>query len=212
MKIKWIGHASFLITDSFGKKIVIDPFDASVGYELYEGDADIVTLSHHHHDHDYTELIKGNPTIIDQAGSYNEQGINFVGIPSYHDKQQGAKRGKNVIFVYTIDGYKVCHLGDLGYELSDDEIKNIGDIDVLMIPVGGVYTIDAQEAAKLALRINGRYIIPMHYKTDDLKIGLSGVDEFINAIGIEPEYENSNFINITGKFDFNNKLIILNYK
>lgn len=212
MKIKWLGHASFLITDSFGKKIVIDPFDASVGYELYEGDADIVTLSHHHHDHDYTELINGNPTIIDQTGSYNEQGISFVGIPSYHDKQQGAKRGKNVIFVFTIDGYKVCHLGDLGYELSDDEIKTIGDIDVLMIPVGGVYTIDAQEAAKLALKINSRYIIPMHYKTDDLKIGLSGVDEFINAIGIEPEYENSNSINITGKLDFNNKLMILNYK
>jgi len=120
MKIKWFGHACFLITDSKGKTVLTDPFDESVGYKVYDGAADLVTLSHHHHDHDNTADVKGDPIIIDQPGEFNELGIKFRGIPSFHDKKNGAERGKNILFVFDIDGYKVCHLGDLGHELSDN--------------------------------------------------------------------------------------------
>jgi len=211
MKIKWLGHACFLITDSNGKKILTDPFDKSVGYDLYEGDADLVTVSHHHHDHDYVSGVKENPVIIDEAGTYKKCGIEFEGIPSYHDKNQGADRGKNIIFVFNVDGYKICHLGDLGYELSDDEISKLRNVDILLIPVGGKYTIDANEAARVALSINSHVVIPMHYKTPALGIALAGTEEFVSAMD-NAEYVDSNTLKIEGKLDGYNKVKVLGYK
>ena len=183
MEIKCIGHACFLLTDNVGTKILLDPFDPNVGYKVYDEDADIITVSHHHRDHDYTEIVKGDPYIIDKEGTYDLHNISFRGIPSFHDKDNGAKRGKNTIFIFNIDGYKICHLGDLGYVLSDEEVKNIGEVNVLMIPVGGFYTIDAKEAAQVSLKINSNYIIPMHYKKSAADLPITGVDLFINEMG-----------------------------
>ncbi len=211
MEIKWLGHACFLITDSNDTKILIDPFDKSVGYETFEGDADLITISHHHHDHDYVEGVKGNPVVIDDVGTFNKCGIEFEGIQSYHDKNKGADRGNNIIFVFNVDGYKICHLGDLGYELSNDEIRNIGNVDVLLIPVGGKYTIDFAEAARVALSINSHYVIPMHYKTDALNIPLAGVEDFTKAMS-NSEYIKSNSIKIQGKLKGYNQVKILDYK
>src|SRR5659263_93675 len=110
MKIKYLGHSSFLLTDSKGRRVLMDPFDNSVGYNLYKGEADIVTISHHHFDHDYIEGVKGNPEIIDKVGFFQVKDINIVGLPSYHDKMKGVKRGNNTIFIIEVDGYRVCHL------------------------------------------------------------------------------------------------------
>lgn len=182
MNITWLGHSSFLIKDSKGRLILTDPFNDQVGYETYKNTADFVTISHSHFDHSYTDEIKGNPKIINKVGTYNFDNLNIIGLPSYHDKQSGVIRGKNTIFIIEVDGYRICHLGDIGYILSDDEVNALGAIDILLIPVGGNFTIDGMEAKKLCEKVNSHIIIPMHYKTPSLNFPISGVENFIKAI------------------------------
>lgn len=207
MEITWLGHASFLIKDSKGRKLLTDPFDKSVGYQTFHEEVDLVSISHHHFDHDYIKELKGNPEIIDKAGLFYLCDIPIEGIPSYHDNSQGSKRGENIIFTFEMDGYKICHLGDLGHELSQDYITKLGNIDILLIPVGGNYTIDGKEAANIAKLINSRIIIPMHYKTPSLAFPLDGVETFITSmkngerindctLGIEGEIEGRNVVKI----------------
>jgi L-ascorbate metabolism protein UlaG (beta-lactamase superfamily) len=198
MKIKWLGHSSFLLTDSKGRKLLIDPFDSSVGYEVYEGEADIITISHHHFDHDFIKKVKGHPEIIDKVGFFMPRDINIVGLPSYHDKVKGAKRGNNVIFIIEMDGYRICHLGDLGHELSDVDLDKIGHVDVLMIPVGGNYTLDGKEASDVAKSINSHIVLPMHYKTSFTKLPIEGVEDFIINMG-NGERMNSSTLDLKDK-------------
>lgn len=179
MQITWLGHSCFLIEDSKGRKLLTDPFDGSVGYKVFENSADIVTISHHHFDHDYVEKIKGSPKIIDKVGLFNVCDIDISGIASYHDKMKGEKRGENIIFTFKMDGYKLCHLGDLGYILTDEDLQKIGTIDILFIPVGGNYTIDGKEAAVVAKLLNSHIVIPMHFKTSATKLPLEGAEHFI---------------------------------
>lgn len=179
MQITWFGQSCFLIKSDDGVTILTDPFDSKLGYKPYTGFADIVTISHHHFDHDCTKNLSGATKIIDDTGSFNFKTIKIEGIPSYHDKVKGAARGKNTIYVFEIDNLKVCHLGDLGCILSDDEVKLLKDIDVLLIPVGGNFTIDGREAAKICSKIQSKIVIPMHYKTSLISFPFDGVDKFI---------------------------------
>jgi len=179
MVITWLGHSSFLIEGSSGKKIITDPFNGTVGYKLYESDADVVTISHNHFDHNYTEKIKGNPRIISVIGSFDLEDIKIKGIKSYHDNVMGSKRGDNIIYIIEMDGYRLCHLGDLGYVLDSAAIKELGLIDVLFIPVGGNYTLDNQEASELAKLIKSHIVIPMHYKTTFISFPISGMENFL---------------------------------
>jgi len=182
MEIIWLGHSSFLIKDSNGKTIITDPFDDSVGYNIYSDIADIVTVSHPHFDHNYTEKIQGNPTIINTVGTFNIDGIIITGIPSFHDKMKGSKRGSNNIYIMEVDNYRICHLGDLGHLLSSDDIDKLGSIDILLIPVGGNFTIDGKEAAEVAKAINSHIVIPMHFKTPALSFPLDGVEPFLTSM------------------------------
>ncbi|MCY6484985.1 MBL fold metallo-hydrolase [Clostridium aestuarii] len=208
MEITWLGHASFLIEDSKGRKILTDPYDNSIGYKIFEGKADVVTISHHHFDHDYIKNIKGNPEILDKVGLFYACDIPIEGIPSYHDHSKGTKRGENIIFVLEIDGYKICHLGDLGHELSVEDINKIGDIDVLLIPIGGIYTIDAKEASIVSNAINSHIIIPMHYKVPSLSFDLNKIEDFIETME-NTERLNSSTLKIEGKLKDRNKVKIL---
>lgn len=208
MEITWLGHSSFLIKDSKGKKILTDPFDDSVGYKIYEDESDLVTISHHHFDHSYTDSIKNNPEVIDKVGSFFTCGIEIKGIPSYHDHCKGAKRGENTIYIITIDGYKICHLGDLGHELSKEDLDKIGDVDILLIPVGGNFTIDGKEAASIAKKINSHIVIPMHFKTPYLTFDLDGVETFITNMK-NGERLNNSTLKIEGKLEDNNTVKIL---
>jgi L-ascorbate metabolism protein UlaG (beta-lactamase superfamily) len=210
MEITWLGHSSFLIVDSLGKKIITDPFDNSVGYDLYQDNADIVTISHHHFDHDYLGSIKGNPKVFDKAGHYNVNGITIEGIPSYHDKIQGSKRGDNIIFIITMDGYRLCHLGDLGHLLSKRDLEKLNDIDVLFIPVGGNFTINSEEASIVAKSINSHIIIPMHYKTEKVKFPLEGLENFITYMK-SGEKINSTTLQILSKSESTNVVKLLDY-
>lgn len=213
MKITWLGHSSFLIEDSKGRKILTDPFDETVGYKTFNGDVDVVTISHRHFDHDYTKNLDLSKThILDKVGMFNICDIPITGFPSFHDEVKGTKRGENTIYIINVDGYKICHLGDLGHILNKDEIASLGNIDILLIPVGGNYTIDAKEASELTKFLKSHIIIPMHYKTPALSFPLDGVENFLTFMK-NVKKSNDNFMNITGDIsDMNNEVFILNYK
>ncbi|MBZ9684951.1 MBL fold metallo-hydrolase [Clostridium estertheticum] len=210
MEITWLGHSSFLLQDSKGRKLLTDPFDATIGYEIYKGSPDIVTISHQHFDHNYTKELNGNYKIIDKIGMFYLCDIPIKGTPSYHDKNKGAKRGDNIIFTFKMDEYTLCHLGDLGHLLSDDDIDAIGTVDILFIPVGGNYTLNGKEAAEVTKRINPKIVIPMHYKTSLVTFPLDGVETFLmymkNATKID-----SNKLLINDEIRDSMSVKILNY-
>lgn len=177
MLIEWIGHASFRITMNDKTSVVTDPFDETVGYAMPKQAADIVTISHDHFDHNDMDALKAQ-TVLKSAGHFPGK-VTVTGYPSFHDAVKGAQRGGNVMFLCEGDGMRVLHLGDLGHDLSDDEITAFGKIDVLLIPVGGIYTLDAHQAAALARRIGARVTVPMHYKTPQLTFELGSVTPFV---------------------------------
>ena len=181
MKLKWLGHACFLITSETGLRIITDPYGTGQGikYAPIKETADIVTVSHDHFDHNAVSSIAGKPEIIKGSGIRNVKGIQFKGIASYHDESSGKQRGTNTIFCFSLDRIKICHLGDLGHLLSVEQIKEIGDVDLLLVPVGGYYTIDAKVATQIYTELNPKVAVPMHYKTHKLEFPITGVDDFL---------------------------------
>jgi L-ascorbate metabolism protein UlaG (beta-lactamase superfamily) len=149
-----------------------------VGYRAVEEAVDVVTISHDHADHNYIQGLRGNPKVVTGVGSREEAGISFQGIASFHDKRQGKDRGVNTIFRWEMDGLAICHLGDLGHSLSSDHRAEIGRVDILLVPVGGFFTIDAQEAAALVDELNPSLVIPMHFKTEVLGFPVAKVEDF----------------------------------
>ena len=181
MKIKWLGHAAFLITSNANIRIITDPYQSGGGikYSPITEEADYVTISHEHSDHNYTDSIRGNAVIIRGVGTHQKEHFTFKGFASFHDDRNGRLRGENTIFCFNIDDIKICHLGDLGHLLFEDKIEEIGEVDVLLIPVGGTYTIDANQATELCKKINPKIIIPMHFKTPKLDFPITDVRAFI---------------------------------
>lgn len=184
MKVKWNGHASFTITSDNGTRITTDPyepggFDGALAYGPIPDEPDIVVISHEHADHNHLEGLKGNPEVVKSAGTY--KGIEFKMVPVKHDRAGGSERGDNNIFIFTVDGVTLCHLGDLGHTLSDDEIRSIGKVDVLFIPVGGYFTIDPNEATSVIKQLDARLVIPMHFKTEKCNFPISQIDDFIHG-------------------------------
>lgn len=183
MKVKWLGHASFLITSDQGTRIITDPY--TVGGGIFYGEikesADIVLVSHGHGDHNNATAVKGNPQVVKEAGSKAVKGIDIKGIASYHDASGGSQRGPNVIFCFTVDGMRLCHLGDLGHPLSEPQVAEIGKVDVLLIPVGGFFTIDAAMATQVADKLKPKVVIPMHYKTEKCGYPIATADDFLKG-------------------------------
>ena len=186
MKIKWYGHASFLITSDAGVRIITDPYepgayDGGIAYKPIDDAADIVTVSHDHADHNYVQGIKGSPVVVKGLGSHEAKGISFEGHATFHDPSQGKERGENTMFVFTVDGVTVCHAGDLGHLLTEKDARALGPIDVLLLPIGGVYTLDPKEATEVANFLAPKILIPMHYKTPACGFPLAGVEEFLEG-------------------------------
>ena len=183
MKLKWLGHSCFLITSETGLRIITDPYDTvqGVNYEPVKETAEIVTTSHDHFDHNAVSSVAGKPELIKNMGDKNVKGVQFKGIATYHDEAGGKQRGTNTIFCFSVDGVKICHLGDLGHSLSSEQIKEIGDVDLLLIPVGGYFTIDAKVATQICDKLKPKAIVPMHYKTAKLDFPVSGVDDFMKG-------------------------------
>jgi L-ascorbate metabolism protein UlaG (beta-lactamase superfamily) len=182
MKIRWYGHACFLFTSKDGIKVLTDPFDNSVGYPIPDVEPNIVTTSHEHFDHNAVNLLKGKFTTLKGKVEKEELGIKIKSISSYHDESLGSKRGENYIFVFTIDEITIAHLGDLGHILTKEDVEKLGKIDILCIPVGGIYTVDAKQAVEIVEKVNPKIVIPMHYKTSHLKFDLAPVDNFLSLI------------------------------
>jgi L-ascorbate metabolism protein UlaG (beta-lactamase superfamily) len=183
MKIKWIGHSCFLITAKSGLKIITDPYSPGGGvqYEPVTDSADIVTVSHEHHDHNAVSEVKGNPKIVKGPGEHLVEGITISGLACHHDDMSGEQRGDNTIFCFTLDEVRICHSGDLGHRLSPEQLKEIGNVDVLLIPVGGYFTIDAKVATEVCNDLAPGIVIPMHYKTSKLAFPVVGVDDFLKG-------------------------------
>jgi len=183
VKIQWLGHACFLITSQSGVRVLSDPFDDSVGYPLPAVEADIVTISHHHFDHNNLSVVKGDFTVFDAPGQFSAMGIDILGIATFHDDQQGAQRGNNTVYRLTVDGLNVVHLGDLGHPLSAEQRDSLGQVDVLLTPVGGHFTIDSQQAIDLMRALKPALTIPMHFKTDVCDFPIQPVNAFLDQAG-----------------------------
>ena len=192
MQIFWQGQSCFQINTTPGKNnqinIVIDPFDESVGFKVPNLQADIVLITHNHPDHNNAKAVKGPggqaPFLISNPGEYEIREVYVQGIPAWHDEVLGKERGPVTIYTIDTEDLRVCHLGDLGQkELTDEQLEKIGEVDILMIPVGGKYTIAAKEAIKVMAQIEPRITIPMHYRIPKLKVNLDGVEEFLKTLG-----------------------------
>lgn len=183
MNIKWLGHSSFLITSPTAT-LITDPYDSdkygdSLTYAPIDETADVVTLSHHHADHGNADAVRGEPIIVSTPGPHQAAGLNINGVPVFHDTQGGAQRGDVVAFIISDGDITVCHLGDLGHELTAQQAEAVGQIDVLLIPVGGYFTIDAAAATRVWQQLSPRVTIPMHFRNDKCHFQIETVEPFL---------------------------------
>jgi len=192
LTIEWLGHSSFLLSSASGTKILLDPYtpSAMVDYPTRKVDADVVIMSHLHSDHNNHDMARGKPEVIPglkNNGDWNivqktVSGVKIETVPTFHYSEDSDKgRGKNSVIVMTMDGKRVVHLGDLGHVLTDEQKSRIGKVDILLVPVGGEYTIGPKEAHMVIEQLEPRVIIPMHYKTEKVVLPLAGVDDFLEG-------------------------------
>ncbi|OGN28291.1 MAG: hypothetical protein A2941_01960 [Candidatus Yanofskybacteria bacterium RIFCSPLOWO2_01_FULL_49_17] len=198
MMITWFGQSCFRIEAKEGS-ILTDPFSKDIGLKPPRIKDDIITVSHQHFDHNNVGEANPEAFIIQNPGEYEKQGIAVRGIASFHDNKQGVERGPNTIYVFKAEDMTVAHLGDLGHVLTDAQIEAVGDVDMVLIPVGGTYTIDAKTAAQVIGQIEPKIIVPMHYKVPGLNVDLDGPEKFIKEMGLTPEK--------TDKFKITKKLL-----
>lgn len=186
MKIKWYGHAAFRITTQSGIRIIVDPYQSgayggALSYGRIEDEADIVLTSHDHDDHNYVKDIKGKYELIKSEGQREIRGVKINAIPTFHDPVSGKERGRNLMFLIEADNLRVLHVGDLGHTLSKDKVELLGRVDILLLPVGGYYTIDAKEATKVMESLNPKITIPMHFKTEKCGFPIADVKAFLEG-------------------------------
>ena len=192
-KIYWAGQSCFQISVSNSRdheaNIVIDPFsEEATGLKLPNLSDDILLVTHNHKDHNNVKDVKGTPFLVQGPGEYEVKGVFIQGIPSFHDDKEGKEKGQNTIYIIEAEDMRFCHLGDLGQkQLKDEQLEKIDSVDVLMIPVGGEYTIDSTSAQKIISQIEPKIVIPMHYALPKLKFKLDEVSKFLKTMGKKDE-------------------------
>ncbi len=184
MEISWLGHSCFRIKGNRAT-VIADPYSPDLGYSLGNPAANIVTVSHQHAGHSYVQGIDGDPKLVTGPGEYEISGVLIIGITAFHDDEEGIKRGKNTAYLMEVDEVSVCHLGDLGHVPTNELVEEIENVDVLLIPVGGVSTINASLAAEVVRQCAPRVVVPMHYKTEALNRELEPVDRFLKEMGVK---------------------------
>lgn len=193
MLIQYYGHSCFkLVTKPGGRAteditLFFDPFDKETGLKPPQGQADVVFVSHDHHDHNNVGALKGSPVIIETPGEYAVKGINVVGVDAFHDATNGEERGRTTIYILEVEDLKICHLGDLGSDLTSKQLEEIDGVDVLFIPIGGKYTIDGKKATELIKKIEPAIVIPMHYKMSGSTVEIEDESRFCNEMGNCPQ-------------------------
>ncbi|MCL5109809.1 MAG: MBL fold metallo-hydrolase [Chloroflexi bacterium] len=184
MEITWLGHSCFRLR---GKNVTIvtDPYEDRIGYRLGRVSADIVTVSHNHYDHNNVSAVGGNPRVIKGPGEYEIGGIFITGVQTFHDAESGGKRGPNTAYLIDMDDLVTCHLGDLGHALTAQQVEDMSNVDILLVPVGGSVTITATQAAEVISLIEPRIVIPMHYRTEGLQLEIDPLERFARAMGLK---------------------------
>lgn len=216
MKIQWLGHASFKVSNSEGQVIVHDPYYGIGQYKLPARlDADVVLSSHQHGDHNYTAGITSEFEYITSLGTIETSVTTITGIASFHDQTAGSERGDNIIYTYCLEGLKIAHMGDLGHKLTAKQVELLGDIDILLIPCGGTYTLDGEMAAAVASKINPKVVIPMHYNTEAVsEYGMfAPVTDFTEAYGKQATNLNATILEVdTNTINELSPVVIMEYK
>ncbi len=184
MEISWLGHSCFRIKGAQAT-VITDPYSPDLGYTLGKPTARIVTVSHQHPGHSYVQGVGGGPKTVTGPGEYEIGNVLIIGLTTFHDGDKGGKRGKNTIYLREGDEVSVCHLGDLGHVLTTEQVEEIENVDVLLLPVGGVSTIDAPMAAEVVRQLEPKLVVPMHYKTEALNRGLEPVEKFLKEMGVK---------------------------
>ena len=184
MEITWYGQACFRIRDRAGS-VVTDPYDSSIGLALPRLSATIVTVSHDHPDHNHVRGLRGSPYVIAGPGEYEVSGIFVIGVPTFHDVHEGRDLGRNTAYLLEFDDFTVCHLGDLGHAPSQEDVEQLGDVDVLLVPVGGRGTLTGGKAAEVVGMLEPRIVIPMHYKVPAVDANLDSATRFLREMGAE---------------------------
>lgn len=209
MQITWYGHSCFLIKTSIGKRILIDPFDSSLGYDNNFPKCDLITISNNHFDSSYINDLNLKTKVINETGIFDMNFIKVEGLNSFHDKYNGLKRGPNIIYIFSDSKYSICHLGDLGHIPSISVLEKLKNIDILLVPIGGQFTLNGSEAAKLCKLISPKYIIPMHYKTNKTSLYLDDPKNFIISMK-NIKKVHSNILDTTKlSLDFETRCILL---
>ena len=185
MRLEWIGHACFSMTAADGTVVITDPYDDSVGIDMVPLKADLITMSHDHHDHCEMSMIVGKPVIARGPELAAVGSVTARVLDSYHDDVQGAKRGRNFIRIFEIDDLTVVHMGDQGCMPREDVIEAIAGADVLLLPVGGTYTVDAQGAKEIIETVKPQCVVPMHVKTRRCPYPIAPVTQFLSLMGME---------------------------
>jgi L-ascorbate metabolism protein UlaG (beta-lactamase superfamily) len=209
MQIIWYGHSCFLIKTSIGKRILMDPFDSNLGYDNNFPKCDLITISHNHFDSSYLNDINSTTKVIKENGNFHFNLFKIEGLNSFHDKCNGLKRGPNIIYIFKDDNYSICHLGHLGHIPCSLTLEKLKNIDILLIPIGGHFTLDGFESAKLCNIISPKYIIPMHYKTNKTSLYLDDPKNFIISMKHIKKF-NSNILDTSDlHFNYNSQCILL---
>jgi L-ascorbate metabolism protein UlaG (beta-lactamase superfamily) len=188
MKIKFLGHAAFVLTSDSGTRVLTDPyksgcFNGAVGYGPITEKADVVTVSHDHEDHNCLDGLPEGYQAVAAAGRQSVAGVDITSVKTYHDGRGGKERGRNLVHVVTIDGIRIAHLGDLGHVLSDDQVREIGKVDVALLPVGGHFTLEPRDAMAVVRQLAPSVVVPMHFKTAVLDFPIKPVEDFLSLAG-----------------------------
>jgi L-ascorbate metabolism protein UlaG (beta-lactamase superfamily) len=211
MKLKWLGHACFLVTGRDGLRVITDPYavGGGINYSPIRETADVVLVSHDHADHNNISAVQGRPEVINDSGKRIVKGIHFTGIATSHDSSQGQERGPNIVFCFALDDMRLCHLGDLGHVLNARQVAEIGLVDILFVPVGGLFTIDASAARQVCDQLEPEIVIPMHFKTAKCGYPIASVEDFLKGrknvrriAGSEVEFEH-------GKLPTGSEIVLL---
>jgi len=183
LDVTWLGHGCFRLRGR-AAAVVTDPYPPAVGLKLARMDAEVVTVSHEHDNHSFTQVVRDGAYEIRGPGEYEVAGVSVIGIPTYHDDEKGAKHGRNTVYLIEIDDVRVCHLGDLGHKLEDAEAEAVTTPDVLLVPVGGASAMNGAQAAEVVRQLEPRYVVPMHYAIPGLKLKLDPIDRFLKEMGV----------------------------
>ena len=209
MQITWYGHSCFLIKTSIGKRILIDPFDNTLGYDSNFPKCDLITISNAYFNNSFLNQLNIQTQIINEAGIFDTNYLKIEGINSFHDKCNGFKRGPNIIYVFRNEKYSICHLGNLGHIPSSSALEKLKNIDILLVPIGGHFTLNGFEAAKLCKLISPKFIIPMQYKTNKSSLYLDDPKNFIISMKHIKKI-NSNTLDISAlNFNYKSECILL---